>query len=69
MALALPDSIQGRMGRLTGYYERRRKGAGTPIDVPLETATIHYGRRACLWAVEVAFSRNVDKRIARSQNG
>ena len=36
VALALPDSIQCRMGRLTGYYERRRKGAGTPIDVPIE---------------------------------
>jgi len=24
------------MRRLTGYYERRRKGAGTLLDVPLE---------------------------------
>ena len=35
VALRLPEEIQQRMGRLVGYYEQRRKGAGTPIDIPL----------------------------------
>ena len=25
------------MGRLVGYYEQRRKGSWTPLDIPLET--------------------------------
>lgn len=36
VALNLPDSVQSKMGRLVGYYEQRRKGSGTPIDIPLE---------------------------------
>ncbi|MCV6603159.1 MAG: hypothetical protein OIF54_16630, partial [Cohaesibacter sp.] len=32
VALQLPEEVQTKMGRLVGYYEQRRKGAGTPID-------------------------------------
>ena len=35
VALQLPEEVQTKMGRLVGYYEQRRKGAGTPIDIPL----------------------------------
>ena len=35
VALRLPDEVLHKMGRLVGYYEQRRKGAGTPIDIPL----------------------------------
>ncbi|MCV6600674.1 MAG: hypothetical protein OIF54_03765, partial [Cohaesibacter sp.] len=35
VALQLPEETQIKMGRLVGYYEQRRKGAGTPIDIPL----------------------------------
>ena len=29
-----PDRIQGKMGRLVGYYEQNRKGSYTPLDIP-----------------------------------
>jgi len=30
-----PDHIQGKMGRLVGYYEQNRKGSYTPLDILL----------------------------------
>ena len=34
VSLKLPDHIQGKMGRLVGYYEQNRKGSYTPLDIP-----------------------------------
>ena len=34
VSLKLPDRIQGKMGRLVGYYEQNRKGSYTPLDIP-----------------------------------
>ena len=34
VSLQLPDHIQGKMGRLVGYYEQHRKGSYTPLDIP-----------------------------------
>ena len=31
VSLQLPDHIQGKMGRLVGYYEQHRKGSYTPF--------------------------------------
>ena len=36
------------MGRLVGYYEQRRKGAGTPIDIPVENRNNHIRGRCLL---------------------
>ena len=36
VALQLPQEVQQLMGRLVGYYEQRRKGSGTPLDLPVE---------------------------------
>ena len=33
VSLQLPDHIQGKMGRLVGYYEQHRKGSYTPLDI------------------------------------
>ena len=33
VSLQLPDHIQGKMGRLVGYYEQNRKGSYTPLDI------------------------------------
>ena len=33
VSLQLPDRIQGKMGRLVGYYEQNRKGSYTPLDI------------------------------------
>ena len=34
VSLKLPDRMQGKMGRLVGYYEQSRKGSYTPLDIP-----------------------------------
>ena len=34
VSLKLPDRIQGKMGRLVGYYAQNRKGSYTPLDIP-----------------------------------
>ena len=34
VSLQLPDHIQGKIGRLVGYYEQNRKGFYTPLDIP-----------------------------------
>ena len=33
VSLQMPDHIQGKMGRLVGYYEQNRKGSYTPLDI------------------------------------
>ena len=33
VSLQLPDRIQGKMGRLVGYYEQNRTGSYTPLDI------------------------------------
>ena len=33
VSLQLPDHIQGKMGRLVGYYEQNRKGSYTPLGI------------------------------------
>jgi len=35
VSLRLPHHIQGKMGRLVGYYEQNRKGSWTPLDISL----------------------------------
>ena len=34
VSLKLSDRIQGKMGRLVGYYEQNCKGSYTPLDIP-----------------------------------
>ena len=40
-------------GSPVGYYEQRRKGAGSTLDLPIETATITFGRKNCSLGAEV----------------
>eukprot|EP00434_Breviolum_minutum_P044278 symbB.v1.2.039533.t1/scaffold6630.1/size16587/2 len=47
VALQLPQEVQQLMGRLVGYYEQRRKGSGTPLDLPVENRNRHI-RQKCL---------------------
>ena len=48
VALQLPQEVQQLMGRLVGYYERRRKGSGTPLDLPVENRNHHIQQKSLL---------------------
>lgn len=48
VALKLPQDVQQKMGRLVGHYEQCRKGAGTPIDVPLEDRNRYLQQKSLL---------------------
>ena len=48
VALRLPQDVQQLMGRLVGYYEHRRKGAGTPLDLPIENRNNHIRQKSLL---------------------
>ena len=37
-----------QMGRLVGYYEQRRKGSGTPLDLPVENRNHHIRQKSLL---------------------
>lgn len=39
---------KGKMGRLVGYYEQRRTGEGTPLDVLLENRNQHLWQKSML---------------------
>lgn len=41
VALRLSQEVQQLMGRLVGYYEQRRKGSGTLLDIPVENRNNH----------------------------
>ena len=41
VALRLPQEVQQLMGRLVSYYEQRRKGSGTLLDLPVENRNNH----------------------------
>ena len=63
------DSIQVKWGDWLAIMKGVAKAQEPFLMFLLRTATIFYGRKACLWAAEKAISRNVDKRIARLQSG
>ena len=65
VALRRPQEVQQRMGRLVGYYEQRRKGAGTPINIPLENRNHHIRPLA----VGVASCKNVGNHTAQCLTG
>ena len=48
VALQLPQEVQQLMGRLVGYYEQRRKGSGTPLDLPVENRNHHIRQKSLL---------------------
>ena len=48
VALQLPQDVQQLMGRLVGYYEQRRKGSGTPLDLPVENRNHHIRQKSLL---------------------
>ena len=48
VALQLPQDVQQLMGRLVGYYEQRRKGSGTPLDLPVENRNNHIRQKSLL---------------------
>lgn len=48
VALQLPEHIQQKMGRLVRYYEQRRKGSWTPLDIPLENRNQHLRQKALI---------------------
>ena len=46
--LRLPQEVQQLMGRLVGYYEQRRKGLGTLLDLPVEIRNNHIRQQSLL---------------------
>lgn len=48
VALQLPQELQQLMGRLVGYYEQKRKSAGTAIDIPVENRNHHIKNKSLL---------------------
>ena len=48
VALRLPQDVQQKMGRLVGYYEQRRKGAGTLLDIPIENRNNHIRQKSLI---------------------
>ena len=48
VALQLPQDVQQLIGRLVGYYEQRRKGSGTPLDLPVENRNNHIRQKSLL---------------------
>ena len=48
VALRLSQEVQQLMGRLVGYYEQRRKGSGTPLDIPVENRNNHIRKKSLL---------------------
>ena len=48
VALQLLQEVQQLMGRLVGYYEQRRKGSGTPLDLPVENRNHHIRQKSLL---------------------
>ena len=48
VALQLLQEVQQLMGRLVGYYEQRRKGSGTPLDLPVENRNHHIPQKSLL---------------------
>ena len=55
VALQLPQEVQQLMGRLVGYYEHRRKEAGTPLDLPIENRNNHIRQKSSLIGCGSAF--------------
>ena len=48
VALQLLQEVQQLMGRLVRYYEQRRKGSGTPLDLPVENRNHHIRQKSLL---------------------
>jgi len=58
VSLQLPDHIQGKMGRLVGYYEQNRRDSYTLLDI-LPSNQKLFDRNRSLLDAEVVFSKNV----------